>query len=246
MFKLTYRPTYNRDKSRTDYFNDTKDLANFILSLTNNKTEADSAYKWCNNATFGSHVTRQPNYKIECFNENEFIKETEQKVISKITEALGLNYKCLGLYNEQFTWDIGDRTNFITYNPNDGYGILIQKRTQYGVEEVWSTVNKDANKFITDAIIGVEKIISKQLKSTRNIKINNSTWHKHYFSGKSTKQHANDAIEFYYKDNGDKIVVSYTDFRHNKAACYAPIDKDGNRLGSFSKLYEAQKVLDMK
>ena len=42
MFKLTYRPTYNRDNSRTDYFNDTKDLANFVLSLTNNKAEADN------------------------------------------------------------------------------------------------------------------------------------------------------------------------------------------------------------
>lgn len=242
MFKLTYRPTYNRDNSRTDYFNDTKDLANFILSLTNNKAEADNAYKWCNNASFGSHVTRQPNYKIECFNEDEFIKETEKKVVSKITKALGLDCRSLGLRNEQFTWDIGDRENFITYNPNDGYGILIQKRTLYGLEEVWSTTNKDANKFITDAVIGVEKVMSKQLKATSN----NSTWHKHYFSGNSTKQHANDAIEFYYKDNGDKIIVSYTDFRHNKVACYAPIDRNGNRLGSFSKLYEAQKVFGIK
>ena len=82
-------------------------------------------------------------------------------------------------------------------------------------------------------------------KAAKNTKTYDTGWHKHYFSGGSKKDGSTDFIKYYYKDNGAKISVQYIDWRHNRAVGYVAYDVSGKSLGCYSRLYEAQKVIDL-
>ncbi len=246
MFRVTYRPKNDRDHSRTELFNDTKDLGQFILNLTDNEKEANSAMKWCSEASFGSKITRQPNYKIECFNEDALAKDIENKVVRKICDYLGIGYNFIGYDNDALTWDIGAGTSWIKYHEDYGYYIVINRVESDGTcNELFSTTNKSSQQFITDAVVGTEKAMKKQLKETKNVQTADNNWHKHYVSGGNKKIGPNDHIDYYYKNNGAKISVQYLDWRHNKAVAYAAYDASGKSLGCYSRLYEAQRVIDL-
>ena len=246
MFRFTYRPKEDRDHSRTEYFNDTKDLSQAILNLTDSDKEADLAYKWLERAGFKDKVIRQKfNYKIECFNEDE-LKSKVENVVKEVCNKIGIGYTFAGWDNDELTWDIDAGLSWIKFHDNYGYYIVVNKQNpDGGVTEMFSLKTKDKNKFIVDSVVGVEKAISKQLKLTKNLKPVDNYWHKHYVSGANHKVGPNDHIDYYYKSNGAKISVQYVDWRHNRACAYAAYDASGKSLGCYSKLYEAQRVIDL-
>ena len=83
------------------------------------------------------------------------------------------------------------------------------------------------------------------VKAAKNTKTYDTGWHKHYAFGGGKKAVSNDFIKYYYKNNGAKINVEYTDFRHNKACAYVAYDESGKSLGIYLRLYEAQKAIDL-
>ncbi len=245
MFSVTYRPKNDRDHSRTELFSDIKDLGKLILNVTDNENEANSAMKWCNEASFGSKIIRQSNYKIECFNETQLQKDGE-KVVKEICSKLRIGYAFVGFDNDALTWDIDIDLSWIKFHPNYGYYCVINESLSDGTcKELFSTKNKSSQQFITDVVAGAKRIVGKQLKSVKNSKASDNDWHRHYASGGNKKSGPNDYIDFYYKNNGVKISVQYLDWRHNKTVTYAAYDASGKSLGCYSRLYEAQRVIDL-
>lgn len=233
MFSVTYRPKNDRDHSRTELFGNIKELGKLILNVTDNENEANSAMKWCNEASFGSKIIRQPNYKIECFNEEQLQKDGE-KVVKEICSKLGIRYAFVGFDNDALTWDIDIDLSWIKLHPNYGYYCVINESLPDGTcKELFSTTNKSSQQFITDVVAGVEKVTRKK---TKNAKTFDSNWHRHYASGGNKKSGPNDYIDFYYNDTGAKIIVQYSDYRHDKKAAYMAYDASGQLLGTYPKI----------
>ena len=232
MFSVTYRPKNDRDHSRTELFSDIKDLGKLILNVTDNENEANSAMKWCNEASFGSKIIRQPNYKIECFSETQLQKDGE-KVVKEICSKLGINYAFVGFDNDALTWDIDLDLSWIKLHPNYGYYCVINESLPDGTcKELFSTTNKNSQQFIKDVVAGVKRIV----KAAKNTKASDNDWHRHYASGGNKKSGPNDYIDFYYKNNGPKIIVQYSDNRHNKKVAYIAYDASGQLLGTYPRI----------
>ena len=232
MFKITYRPKYDRDHSQKEYITDIKDIGNFILELLDNKKEANYAMRWCGEAKFGSKLIRQPNYKIECFNEKDLIAQVEKEVIKPICKRTGISciYK---QFDKVFIWQIQGIDGEISYHEQGGYNAVVYDNNN----NVCNILNSKADLFIRATVRAMTSL--PQFNANRK---SDNTWHKMYYSGKGIKQNANDSIDYYYKNSGERIVLSYLDWRHKKPVCYAAIDKTGKRLGSYNRLCDAQKA----
>lgn len=243
MFIITYRPSNNRDHSQSEFCNDTKTIGDIVLNITGKVEESEKAMKWCSNATFGAKVTRRPDYKIECINEVEIRKGFEQ-AIGYITHILGLNYQFIGIESDAIVYTIDDGTSRIGLKADGNYFVTVNRITKdHDIENVFSYKTRNIDDFQTKTVIGIENIIKKQIQATSK---SANTWHKMYWSGNNRKQNSNDSIMEYYKDSGEKIVVNYKDWRHKEVACYSVRDAHGNSVGTTTKLYEAQKLIDLR
>lgn len=245
MFKLTYRPKHDRDHAVTEYFDDIKSLGQALINIVNNEKEENSAMDWCERANWGDKVVRQQfGYKIECFNEEELKNNIEETVVKPICKHFNIGYSFTGWDNDAMTWDLDADLSWIKFHDNYGYYFVMNKDNYpNGNTEIFSTTNKDKNKFISDVIVGLEKVIRNQMKKTSKTE---TAWHKMYSNGTNKKIEPNDFIKYYYRNDKCRINVTYTDWRHNKVCGYTAYDMFGNCIGIFPKLFEAQSSITKK
>lgn len=149
MFKLTYRDKYDHNNSTNEYFDDINTLLDALASIVNDEREEKSAAKWLRNAKIGSKVVRQSfGYKIECFSEDELIKNL-QSIADEISNQSGVESEFIGWDNDALTWDFSLGVSFMKYHDNYGLYLVINLLEDDGrVREVWNFKSKDKKQFI--------------------------------------------------------------------------------------------------
>lgn len=166
MFRLTYRDKYDKDHSRTEYFDDIKDIGQALINLVDNEKEEQYAMEWCGRANFGDKVVRQQfGYKLECFSETELKNKVEQ-VINELCNKINTKYNAkvaysfVGWDNDALTWDLNIFTSWIKYRDDYGYYIVINDDNYpNGLTELFSCTDKNANRFLDRAQKGIEEVL---------------------------------------------------------------------------------------
>lgn len=178
MFKLTYRPKYDKNHATTEYFDDIKSIGQALINIVNNEKEENSAMDWCERAKFGDKVVRQQfGYKIECFSE-EALKKEVQTIADEISKQCSVDNSFVGWDNDALTWDFDLGVTYMKYHDNYGYYMVINQYEGSIAKEVWSFTSKDKKKFIEECI----KTLSKYKEATCN---KNNTYGCKFITGQT-------------------------------------------------------------
>ena len=233
MFILRYK---DNNKIRSGYFDNKCELAEAVQRHTKSKVKGNETYNWALNAGYKDSFRPCEFIKIECVDEEAF-KAKVEAVVKKICDKVGIRYKCAGWDDEALIYDIDILTSWIKYNDNYGYYIVINEYEPDGTMiELFSIVERDKNKFISQSVDGIKKAM-KEIENAG--KETNDTWHRRYLRGGDKKKDTNDRVSYYYRDNGDRIVLGY-DF--SKVVGYSAFAGNGNRLGYFKRLTDAKEA----
>lgn len=164
LFRLTYRDRYSNENSKSEFFNDIKDLGQALISIVNNEKEENSAMEWCGRAAWGDKVVRNKfGYKIECFNETE-LKNNVENVVKEICNKLHCNYTYIGWDNDALTFDLDTAISWIKFNANcEYYFVLNEDNYPNGIKELISVVDKDKDKFIKQVLESYDRVTRQML-----------------------------------------------------------------------------------
>lgn len=166
MFRLTYRDKYDKDHSRTEYFDDIKDIGQALINLVDNEKEEQSAMNWCGRAHWGDKVVRQQfGYKLECFNEEQ-LKADIQAVADEISKHCGVANSFVGWDNDALTWDFNIGATYMKFHDNYGYYMTVNTYDVNGSpKNVWEFTSKNKKNFIEECVKALTKYGNKQVKN---------------------------------------------------------------------------------
>ena len=232
MFVLRYK---DNGKIRAGYFDNKCELARAVWRHTRSREKENDTYNWSLKAGYKDSFRPCEFIKIECVDEEAFKAKVEDTV-KKICNKCNIGYSYVGWDNDSITFDIDILTSWIKYHDNYGYYIVIKKYEPDGTMiELFSIIERDKNKFISQSVDGIKKAM-KEIENAG--KETNDTWHKRYSKGGTKKKDINDRVSYYYRDNGDRIVVGY---EFNKVVGYSAFAGNGARLGYFKRLTDAKE-----